>query len=125
MVGKKLRGVTQMIAERHFSDNYGAALDDLSHKVASIELVPYHSKSSPELYNLASADAARQFVKSRSKDQTIIVMRSVKAWDLPDQANIVKYQPGEARGVSLPTDSQGGKAILKVYDTVLNGRQAV
>ncbi len=68
-----------MIAERHFSDNYGAARNDLSHKVASIELVPYHSKSSPELYNLASADAARQFVKSRSKDQTIIVMRIVKA----------------------------------------------
>ncbi|MFZ5963810.1 hypothetical protein ACOXXX_12720 [Thalassococcus sp. BH17M4-6] len=110
----KVRRLVGELSERKFDNNYGRALDLLAREVACIELVPYHSVSFTGKLNLASTTAARSAAQAIAKDsgRTLIVTRSVKAWNLPDQPNVIKYTGGETRSASLGPNSKGGKAIL-------------
>lgn len=112
---RKLRDVAKEIALKCFDRHYGQALADLGRRIASIELVPYHSFNFDSPKNLASSIEALNFVKSIDSSRTIIVTRSVAAWDLPDAANIVKYPPQHARSASLGPETMGGRAILERY----------
>jgi len=116
----KLRGVARVIAEKRYNGRYGAALEMLSHEIASLELVPYHSASFGACKNLPSSEAARRAALSMAsnKGRTVIATRSVKDWDLPNQDNVVKYSPGQARAASLNPriPGSGGEAILKALD---------
>ena len=113
----KLRKVTCIIAREKFKGNYSKALADLAKRIASLELVPYHSKSFSGSTQMASARAARRFAKEASSNpgRTIIVTRAVGDWDVGDGPNIITYQRGQTRGASLGPESRGGRAILSCY----------
>lgn len=111
----KLRDVARVIASERFNGHYGRALADLARRVASIELVPYHSFNFGNSKKLASADTARRFVASVDPSRTVIVTRSVADWGLPDAPHIIKYPSTHARSASLGRKTIGGRAILERY----------
>ncbi|OOY30397.1 hypothetical protein BMI88_14515 [Thioclava sp. F36-6] len=113
---RKFRSVAQCIATEHFDGHYGNALADLARRVASVELVPYHSFNFRSQNQLASVQAARDFASTVASDRKVIVTRSVTAWELPEADNFIKYKPEEARSASLGLETCGGKAILEVYE---------
>ncbi len=114
----KLRDVARLIALERFDGHYGRALADLARRLACIELVPYHSFRFGGFNKLASADAARHFAASVDPSRTVIVTRSVAAWELPDAEHIITYPATHARSASLGRNSIGGRAILKCYGIV-------
>ncbi|WP_454632785.1 hypothetical protein [Bradyrhizobium cenepequi] len=119
---KKLREVIGRIADAK-KLSYVEAMQDLSQRLAVVELVPYHSSSfraAKVITQLASVNAARTYVRksllprARSGDAVIIVTRKIKAWGIKGR-NVVLYENGETRGASMGIRSRGGKAILKRY----------
>ena len=116
---RKLRDVANEILKKSKKiHNYSEALEELSKTVASIELVPYHSRYAPSrtLFGskpLASVNAAREFVQSIPKCRTIILTRSVDYWGLPDQDNIVKFDRQKAQAASLGRKSKAFDRIVK------------
>jgi len=122
---KKFRELVQEIARLKFNGNYRDALKEFSHRIASVELVPYHSSSFHEhgiIDRLPSVAKVRNFVQhdlvpaARAGKKTIIITRQAKAWGLTgDKENIVVYEGGHTRGASLSPRSAGGKAILRHY----------
>ncbi len=122
---KRLRNVIAEIAARRFKGCYRDALRDLSAKLASVELVPYHSPSfrAHALINqLPSVKIVRAFVRgslvpgANAGKLTLIVTRQAKTWGLLSTTkNLVIYRGGARRGASLSPNSEGGKAILRHY----------
>ena len=112
---RKLRDIARVIASECFDGHYGRALADLACRIASIELVPYHSFNFGGFTNLASTEAARRFVASLDPSRKVIVTRSAAQWDLPTAAHIIKYPTAHARSASLGRTSMGGRAILECY----------
>jgi hypothetical protein len=123
---KKLRKTIQQIAVARFEGNYFESLKRVSQTVAAIELIPYHSKSSPSLEKvkeLPSVKAARKFVieKIQSKsDQVIIVLRSQKHWNLesfcsekPNKVKVCKFISSQS--ISLGPNSTAGEEIKKAF----------
>ena len=124
---KRLREVISKIADTSYKGNYVKALKQLSNRIASLELLPYHSHTSgapKAIMNMPSVLAAKETARSvmlsdahRNK-RTLIVTRGSKEWEVtkeqekPDQ--VVVYSGGQARGASLSLNSAGGKAICKV-----------
>ena len=111
----KLRGVAQIISKERFSGRYGNTLKDLAHRIAAVQLVPYHSFGFKGSKKLASSVAAREYVNQLDEQQTIIVLRSVRDWQLPDRPNVIKYPQNLARSASLAPGTPGGDAILRHY----------
>jgi hypothetical protein len=122
---KKLRDVIALIANRRFKGCYLDALRNLSTKLASVELVPYHSSSFRAhalIHKLPSAIMMRAFVReslipaAKAGQRTLIVTRQARAWGFARiTKNIIVYRGGATRGASLSPNSQGGKAILWHY----------
>ncbi len=125
---KKLQSVLKIIAEKN-NCTYLSALQNMSKRLAQIELVPYHSKffgTHRLLEKLPSSIIVREFVKSvlvpeaRNGNKTIIVTRQVASWDLISENDkvddIVLYKKEHTRGASLSADSDGGKAILRRFE---------
>lgn len=121
---KKFRELVQEIARLRFDGNYRDALKEFSHRIASVELIPYHSSSFHEhgvIDRLPSVAKVRAFVRdslvpaAHDGKKTIIVTRQAKAWGLTAKKNIVIYEGGHTRGASLSPRSAGGKAILRHY----------
>ena len=122
---KKFKELIQEIARLKFAGNYRDALRDFSHRIASVELVPYHSASFHEhriIKHLPSVAKVREFVHSellpaaRERKKTIIVTRQAAEWNIkPEEPNIIVYTGGHTRGASLSPRSAGGKAILRHY----------
>lgn len=112
---RKLRQTATLIAEQKFRGNYARTLEDMSRRIASIELIPYHSQNFCGDARLASCEAARKFVRSLSGSKTIIVTRKVREWEVQDLPRVVKYGLGQTRGASLGPTTPGGRALLSVY----------
>jgi hypothetical protein len=122
---RKLRDVTTKIAERCFNGSYRDALWDLSKRIASAELFPYHSSTFGAhsiLESLPSVKAMREFVRNGLLQRAdggltkLIVTRQAEGWKLPtSHEHVVIYPKSQARGASLGPDSRGGKAILQTY----------
>ncbi|MGA2898257.1 MAG: hypothetical protein ABSE27_11780 [Acidobacteriaceae bacterium] len=122
---KKLRGVLTLIADRKFDGSYFEALRDLSRKLASVELVPYHSRTfgaQKLITKLPSVKMVKKFVHERlvpdakAGKLTLIVMKKGSFWGLPmGQKGIVVYPPRQAQASSLGPESPGGRAILERY----------
>lgn len=121
---KKFREVVQEIARLRFAGDYREALKEFSHRIASVELVPYHSSSFHEhgvIERLPSVEKVRTFVKetlepaARTGEKTLIITRQTKVWGLASEKNIIIYGGGHTRGASLSPRSAGGKAILRRY----------
>lgn len=120
---RKLRGVIDEVA-RARGLNHLAALEFVGHRIALLELVPYHSSSfglPKSLVNeLPSVGLVRSFVRqelvprAKAGHVLLICTRAAKRWELPRGSGAVLYnRPGEARGASMSLRSRGGKAILK------------
>lgn len=102
---------------------YLDALRFMANTVASLELVPYHSrvfKSHKLVGRLPSSEAARNYVQSellpRALDGeiTFIATRRVNGWGLtvPTSGRFIRYEGGERRGASLSPNTSGAAAIL-------------
>jgi hypothetical protein len=95
----------------------------LARRLASIELVPYHSARfalpAKVCGQLDSVKLARQFVQNevlkrvQSGEAIVIVARKAREWNLPDVPGVVTFSGGQARGAHLTPESRGGREILK------------
>jgi hypothetical protein len=122
---KKLQEVINTIAIKRFDGNYRAALSAVSKKIASVELVPYHSFSfgAHSLINrLPSVRLMHDFVRKQlvpkaiGRKLTLIVTRQVKTWSLPSGHEHIKtYSGGQSRSASLTSKSPGGQVILRAF----------
>lgn len=119
---RKLSAVIQKIVVAK-NTSTAEARSLLATKIASIEMVPYHSATFKDsgrwVERLESARLAREFVRDfvlprvRAGEAIIIATRQVAAWNLPQHPGIVVYSPGESRAAHLTPDSRGGRAILR------------
>jgi hypothetical protein len=123
---RKLRRVIKMIADNKFNGRYLDALRDISKRLASLELIPYHSASfgaNSLIRRLPSAQEIKRFAQAalaqdaQQAVKTIVVIRRARDWDLhPKSINLVRYEgPAEAQAARLDPKSTGGKAILGRY----------
>ncbi len=125
---RKLREIINAIASEQFHGRYLDAMRDLSKRIASLELFPYHSFSFGGhnlIEALPSVGVMREFVRERlvpdakSRRRTLIATRQEKAWGLPKKEKHIEiYDKDEARGASLGPNSKGGRAILRHYGIV-------
>jgi hypothetical protein len=121
----KLREVVSLIAKKRFGGRYLDALSHLSHRLACVELVPYHSPSFEAhrlVKHLPSVQAAKGFVQgsllnaAKNGEKTIIVTRQADEWGLePLRPFVVVYGVGQTRGTRLGIKTVGGQAILSRY----------
>lgn len=122
----KFRDVGRTLARQRYNGSYLSALEELSKRVAAIELVPYHSISFAAhklvKQHLPSSVAARSFVKTHlipratAGEITIVVTRRVADWGFSaanKHRGVICYRGGLTRGASLGPSTPGGRAILK------------
>ncbi len=94
----------------------------LASLMASIELVPYHSRrfKDPDrwLSSLHSVKLAREFVKecvlprANRGEAIVIVTRKVAEWGDLKGRGVITYNSTQARAAHLTPESAGGRAIL-------------
>lgn len=115
----KFGGITRHISKVK-NISYRDSLQFLSEQVACLELIPYHSRifgANSLINKLPSAKVMQAYVKdfllekATKGDITIIVTRSAKNWNLPEEKNVIIYGNNEARSAHLTLNSSGGKAI--------------
>jgi hypothetical protein len=119
---KKLAGVIGSLASL-WSLDYAAARARLSTRIASIELLPYHSASFRNggswLRKLPSMALARAYVhdvvvpRVREGSAIAIVTRQARLWALPKVRGIITYSGQQARAAHLTPSSPGGAAIVR------------
>ena len=105
--------------------SFAAARAVLAGRLASLELVPYHSNifvaQSGWVRSLRSAELARMFVRDfiiprvQAGEAVVIAMRGVSHWELPDIPGVIRYEARQARGAHLTPATEGGRAILKQF----------
>lgn len=121
----KLRTVIAALAERRGA-TFAEARHAIGSRIASIELFPYRSASFNDqgkwLRNFPSVQLAREFVRDvvlprvhRGK-AIVIATRQVALWNLPEAADVIRYEPQHARGAHLTPTSVGGAAILDYFE---------
>lgn len=121
----KLRKVANRISEKN-ECSYSCALSRLSKRLASIELIPYHSaryKCNLPLHELPSAKCAQEHLtrvilpRVDRKEAIVIATRRISAWNLKKKKpkGVITYQGGETRASSLGPSTRGGKAILEKF----------
>jgi hypothetical protein len=101
---KKLRPLLEKYRERGVSSL--EACKDMSGKIASLELFPYHSASfdgSGGLLKIESVHLIKAFAQEASKDRSklFVVLRRTREWGLDRRDNIITLSPGEARQASI------------------------
>ena len=120
--GKKLRSLTKDLAARA-SCSEEAMRKLLSHRVASLELVPYHARKPDydHARHLRSSAAMRRYVheslqpRAEAGEVLLIAVRGVGAggWKLSESRNVVVYHGHEPQLALLSPGSRGGKAITE------------
>jgi hypothetical protein len=118
----KLSGVIQELAGT-WDVSFAVARYRLACRLASVELLPYHSERFKDADNwssrLHSASLARAFVtqyvlpKVRAGRAIVIVTRKAGVWQLRRGPGTVIYSGQEARAAHLSPSSRGGRAILR------------
>jgi hypothetical protein len=123
---RKLRGVLNEIAQVHFKGQYLDALRKMSQRLATLQLIPYHSSKFDAhslIERLPSISNIKLFVRNMLSpaasrgEKVLIVTRQQKAWGLNQQGSIVIYKSHQARGASLGKKSIGGQAILQRFSS--------
>lgn len=119
---KKLAKIIDLVAT-HWSISFAEARSRLASKLASIELVPYHSKRFNKAGGLAktlpSAQLARRYVhdavlpRVKAGEAIVVVTRMTRVWELPKLDGVIQYDRTEARGAHLGPATPGGRAIVK------------
>jgi hypothetical protein len=118
----KFAGVINKLAQSK-GMSFAEARAELARKIASIELLPYHSTSFRDgdhwIRDLHSVKLAREYVKGHvlprvASDKAIaIVTRQASVWNLPEHSGVIRYSGQQARAAHLSPSSPGGKAILE------------
>jgi hypothetical protein len=118
--GKLARVIQELAHIREVS--FAEARAELGRKIASIELLPYHSTSFRDsdhwIRDLASVKLARRYVNEyvlprvSSGKAIAIVTRQAEVWNLPKHNGVIRYTGQEARAAHLTPGSRGGTAIL-------------
>jgi hypothetical protein len=108
-----------------FRNNYQEALGFLSQKIASLELIAYHSRSHkrvppaklPTSTKLMLEFVHNELVPLAKRDQvSIIVTRGIRDWGIAVEkgiSSIIQYNGSEARAAYLTATSRGGSEILR------------
>jgi hypothetical protein len=101
---------------------FASARAALAAQLASIELLPYHSSKFLDadgwLSKLTAAALAKSFVKDfvvprvKRGEAIAIVLRKVRAWELPQIPGVILYEGKHAQGAHLNEGSAGGRGIL-------------
>jgi len=104
---------------------FSSARATLAAKLASIELLPYHSSvfrhSGGWLQNLRSVALAKTFVmdfvlpRVKRREAIAVVLRKAALWGVPEISGVTQYKGGQARAAHLTPDSPGGRAILEQF----------
>ena len=102
---------------------YQEAAYNISHKIAVLELVPYHSSHfklpKKEIKKLKSVKLMRDYVtsyvlpRSRKNEACIIVTRKNNYWRMKEEMNIVVYTGGQTRGAYLTENSPAANVLDK------------
>ncbi|WP_427024887.1 hypothetical protein ACP4J4_02810 [Aureimonas ureilytica] len=102
--------------------DYVTASKAVSHIVAAVEIVPYHSRTAKHVSHtmtrdLPSSRLAREFVAEIAGDgrRTIIVSRAAGGWDLRNvvgRSNVLLASESSYRTVSLTPRRPAGRAIV-------------
>lgn len=115
---RKLAAVISCLSKTWEVD-FAKARERLAGRLASIELVPYHSSELASRWiRLESVSLALSFVANevvqrvRSGKAIAIAIRQAKIWRLPKEKGFVSYTHQEAHAASLSPESRGGRAIL-------------
>ncbi|HEY2826306.1 MAG TPA: hypothetical protein VGJ04_01800 [Pirellulales bacterium] len=103
--------------------SFSQARKEFSKWLATIELVPYHSRhfniGSRYIKRMKSAELARSFVdevvipRAIAGECVIVVTRKVKQWDIPAGSNVIIYNNAEAQAAYITPHSRGGARILQ------------
>jgi hypothetical protein len=120
---KKLRKHLRAVADERFGGHYVGALKHLGSRLATIEIVPYHSArfgAGRLIAKMPSAGQATSFVwehlvpKAKAGAITLIATRQIKMLNLPENCkDIVVYKGPLARGAHLGPGTPGGDAISR------------
>lgn len=103
---RKLRLIIGRVADRR-GFGLSDSLEWCSRRIASVELVAYHSTdfkiNEKTLSDLESANRAKNLISNISSDKNklFVVTRRVRDWGLPEEKNIIKYSPQDARHASF------------------------
>lgn len=123
---RRLRPVVLQMAKLR-DKGYLDALQEVSRRVAAIELIPYHSKSFSNralAKALPSTEAAVNYVRNvllpqakKGGRKTVIVMRQAERWGIADSAvdhvgHVIVMDTRHARGLPLGSEHPAGRAIL-------------
>jgi hypothetical protein len=129
----RLSALISAFAMRH-NLSYGQSRQIFASEIASVELVPYHSKTfafpAKLLTKLRSVQLVQSFVtdvlspRARRGDCLIVVTRSSRYWGLKAARNIVLYEGSETRSAHLSPSSRGGDAILRFLQPGYRSRAA-
>jgi hypothetical protein len=129
----RLSALISAFAMRH-NLSYGQSRQIFASEIASVELVPYHSKTfafpAKLLTKLRSVQLVQNFVtdvlspRARRGDCLIVVTRSSRYWGLKAARNIVLYEGSETRSAHLSPGSRGGDAILRFLQPGYRSRAA-
>jgi len=111
---RKLKDIIEAFCKRK-NVSYLDATRVLSKKIATLELIPYHSASAPkDLVNLYSATLMKEFVRdilvprAVAKEVVIVCTRQTDAWGLNGSScnNVIVYKPKERQAASLGRGSR-------------------
>ncbi|HEY4760770.1 MAG TPA: hypothetical protein VIH42_09340 [Thermoguttaceae bacterium] len=118
---RKLREIINKVAEQK-QQIFVDAMKSLSKRIATLEFVPYHSKSyslpRKIVKQMNSPELMRNFVyeyvvpRVIRGEAIVVVLRHGEVWDLPMHNNIIIYKPPATRAAHLSLKSKGGKAIF-------------
>ena len=95
-----------------------------SPRLATVELVPYHSPTFDGhslIETLRSVKQVKRFVRENLLPdvevgkKSLIVTRRAKNWGMPVSPHVIVYQGWETRGANFGPTSSGGRAILQRY----------
>lgn len=119
--GKLVRVIEELA--KAYNTTFADARARLGRRLASIELVPYHSEGFDNAGGIArklpSAKLAARYVeetvlpKVRAGKAILIVGRKARVWGITEEPGVIVYTAGEARGAHLGPRTRGGKAIIE------------
>ena len=119
---KKLKAIIEKIKTAE-DISWLDAQKRISKEIASIELIPYHSRNfglkNKIINKLTSVRDIKNYVKekivpkARNNNGLIIVIRGRNKWDIGEEKNIITYNGAEARSGSLGINTRGYKEIIK------------
>ena len=114
---RKLHDVINFISQHDpaFEGSFLQAMKDVSRRIASVELFPYHSMQFDHkpLLTLPSCETAKQFARQAAKSGVrTVVTRGVSDWVLTGLPNVIEYEAKHWRGAHMGPNTPVGKEIL-------------